>query len=120
MLERLREMRERRRAGAEIDALSQRDLDETGLSRGALHAVAGAPAAVVVRQGRMAERFGLTEVDFRFNRQDFAAILAQCASCRSAAACARFLDDPQATAAEARFCPNRDLYLVLARPAAAV
>ncbi|MCX7888990.1 MAG: DUF1127 domain-containing protein [Rhodobacteraceae bacterium] len=108
---------EKRRQDDEIDALSARDLDEIGLSRGELHRIVDAPADVVVRQGLMAGRFGLTDLDFQFNRHDYAASLAQCGACAAAVECAAFLDDPGAPAAEARFCPNRDIFAALARHA---
>lgn len=113
MLERLKAMVEHRREHAEIAQLSERDLDDLGLTREQLLNVVDTPEDVSRRMLQMAARHGISEEELENYRQDFAVLLGTCAHCHSVGTCGRMLADPTEPAEAATFCPNHKDYLAL-------
>ncbi|MFM2355350.1 MAG: hypothetical protein RLZZ528_1086 [Pseudomonadota bacterium] len=114
MLVDIKERLQRRRNLREIDAMTDADLDDIGLSRGVLSDLVSTDGAVIARQMEMAWRHGVTDRVFGIARQDYASIVARCRTCGAASDCATFLADPSRPVAEATFCPNAAAYRDLA------
>lgn len=113
MLERLKAMVEHHREHLEIAQMSDRDLDDLGLTREQLIHVVDTPEDVSRRMLQMAKRHGISEEELEAYRQDFAQLLETCDHCHSAGKCGRFLADPSQPATAATFCPNHAEYLAL-------
>ncbi|MDE3079815.1 MAG: DUF1127 domain-containing protein [Paracoccaceae bacterium] len=113
MLERLKAMLDHHREHLEIAQMSERDLDDIGLTREQLLNVVDTPEEVSRRVLQMAARHGISEHELESYRQDFAILLDNCAHCHSVGKCGRMLADPTQTAEDATFCPNHEEYLAL-------
>lgn len=104
-----------RRDRAEIRSLTERDLDDLGLSKDELIVLVQTPEPVAVRQRKMAARFGLTDGDLSDSRHDLVAAVQRCRNCGATQECATYLANPDLAADQATFCPNADTYRGLAR-----
>jgi hypothetical protein len=118
MFERIKALMERWHDIKEINALSDRDLDDLGMSRDQVQAFARMPRDVSERVAHMAAVFGLTDAELHMNHDAYLGLLSTCGSCRDRAQCAHVLArGPLATPAEADFCLNAESFAAqAARP----
>jgi hypothetical protein len=99
---------------AEIDAMSDLDLQELGVSRAQLHHLAAMPAHLGDRVAAMAAIFGVKAEDLQFPRPDFYQMLNNCEHCTAGKECAHMLAKRGADPAECGFCPNAEAFAALA------
>ena len=120
MFERIKTLMTRWQDAKEIDALSERDLDDLGMTRDQVLAFSRMPADIADRVTHMAAIFGLSDADLHRNQQDYRDILSTCSTCRDRAKCSHLLGrGADALAAEATFCLNADVFEAhAAQPAA--
>lgn len=119
VFERLRMMFDLWRDQREIDALSDREVEDLGLTRDQLRAFARVPMDVPERLVAMAAIFGLTEADVKRNYADYLELLEVCAQCGARRECAETLDHfTTAKPASCGFCPNSTSYERMAGHAA--
>ncbi|WP_343080941.1 DUF6455 family protein [Ostreiculturibacter nitratireducens] len=102
------------RALHEVDALSQRDLDEIGMSKGDLRAVLTTGPEVLARMEKMAALHGLSHRALTENRSDYVGFVAECRHCGAVRTCEKALANASVTAAETAFCPNAAAYDAMA------
>ena len=111
MLTRLRALLDRYAQLKTVEALSDRDLDDLGMTRAQVEAFVTMPADVPDRVARMAAIFGIPVAELKANHADYLELLGTCAHCADRAACALVLHKGDlAQPAEAAFCPNAPLY----------
>ena len=97
----------------EIDALSERDLDEIGLARAQLRHITQMPRGVSERMTAMAAIFGVDADDLQEPRSTYADLLETCSHCNERKACATTLANPHAKAETCGFCPNAETFAAL-------
>lgn len=120
MLNQIRRFLDRLDQLKQVDALSDHDLADLGMTRAQVTAFATMPADVPDRVTAMAAIFGIPADALKANRADYLELLGTCADCRHRAKCGRLLQDaPLAAPAEAAFCPNAPLYTAQASSAQA-
>lgn len=111
MFDRIRALIDRWHDLRSIDTLSDRELDDLGLSRAQLAEFISIPADVPDRIARMAAVFGVPEAELQANRADYLELLGTCHHCAASAACAHALHHGDIRSpADATFCPNAKLY----------
>ncbi|MCF1709180.1 hypothetical protein L0V05_10160 [Tabrizicola sp. J26] len=111
MFERLRMMFDLWRDQREIEALSDREVEDLGVTRDQLRAFARLPMDVPERLTAMAAIFGLSEADLKQNYADYLELLEVCAHCGARRQCAETLDSFATARPEAcGFCPNAGTY----------
>ena len=111
MLTRLRALIDRWHQIKTVEALTDRDLDDLGMSRAQIQAFVTMPADVPDRVARMAAIFGIPETDLKANHADYLELLGTCAHCRDRAACSLLLHRGDiAQPKDAAFCPNAPVY----------
>ena len=111
MLSRLRALLDRWHQLNSLEALSDRDLDDLGMTRAQVQAFITMPADVPDRVARMAAIFGVPDADLKANHADYLELLGTCAHCADRAACALVLQKGDiARPADAGFCPNAPVY----------
>jgi uncharacterized protein YjiS (DUF1127 family) len=120
MFDRIKTLMTRWQDAKEIDALSERDLDDLGMTRDQVLAFSRMPADIADRVTHMAAIFGLSDADLRRNQQDYRDILSTCSTCRDRAKCSHLLGrGADAVASEASFCLNAEVFEArAAQPAA--
>lgn len=107
MLERIRALVDRWREIKEIDALTDRDLDDLGLSRAQVQAFARIPPDTPDRMAAMAANFGISADDLRRNHAEYLDLLGTCGTCHDRATCALVLAKREiARPSDCAFCPN--------------
>lgn len=107
MLTRIRALIDRWHQIKSLDALTDRDLSDLGMSRAQVEAFIRMPADVPDRVAKMAAIFGIPAADIRANHADYLEILGTCGQCRDRAACGHLLSRADvARPEEAGFCPN--------------
>jgi uncharacterized protein YjiS (DUF1127 family) len=95
----------------EVAALSDRDLDDLGMTRSQMESFARMPRDVPERMKHMAEIFGLTEAEIKRHYGEYLDMVETCAHCGSRRNCTHVLENAETTAPEdCGFCPNSDLY----------
>ncbi len=105
------ELLARWQAVSEIDALSERDLDELGLSRSQARALARTPPTVTDRVARMTSVYGLTAGDMQRDVPGYRDLVAACATCGCAATCRDMLQEAaRLSPDDVAFCPNAAVY----------
>ena len=115
MFERIKALMERWHDVKEINELSQRDLDDLGMSRDQVQAFARMPHDIGQRVKHMAAIFGISEAELQVNHDAYLEILSTCGYCRDRAKCAHLLaQGADASALEAEFCLNYDTFNALA------
>ncbi|ESW60198.1 MAG: hypothetical protein Q27BPR15_13260 [Rhodobacter sp. CACIA14H1] len=117
MLDRIRALLDRWHQLKTVEQLTDRDLDDLGMTRAQIQAFVTMPADVPDRVARMAALFGIPEADLKANHADYLELLGTCAHCTERTACARLLHTSGARAQEATFCPNTPIYSDRARAA---
>lgn len=110
MLTRLRALLDRYAQLKTVEALTDRDLDDLGMTRAQIAAFVTMPADVPDRVARMAAIFGISEADLKANHADYLELLGTCAHCTERTACAHLLHKGDAQPKDATFCPNTPLY----------
>lgn len=119
MLARIRALIERWQQLKTLDALTDRDLADLGMTRGQVEAFIRMPPDVPDRVARMAAIFGIPEAELKANHTEYLELLGTCAQCRDRGACALVLARGDiARPAEAGFCPNAPAYAALGTAAA--
>lgn len=107
MLDRIRRFFARAADIRAVEALSDRELADLGVSRDQAMNLVTMPDDVSGRIAAMARIFGLTEADLTRDRGEWEEVLMTCHACRELGACRRLLADPdRATPTQAAFCPN--------------
>lgn len=107
MFERIKALIERWNEVREVSALSDRDLDDLGMSRGQVEAFVRMPHDVPDRVIAMARIFGLSQTEVMADHAEWLELLETCGTCRDRGACKLVLERgelprPQ----ECSFCPN--------------
>lgn len=111
MLNQIRRFLDRLDQLKQVDALSDNDLYDLGMTRAQITAFATMPADVPDRVTAMAAIFGISTHELKANRADYLELLGTCANCNQRRKCARLLQDASlARPADATFCPNSPLY----------
>lgn len=108
MFDRIKTLLQRRHEIREINALSETDLHDLGLSRSQLVAFVRMPHDLHERLTAMAALFGVPADDLRRHHGRWIEMLTGCGHCADRRACSELLargrlDGP----GDARFCPNR-------------
>jgi|APEBP8051073178_1049388.scaffolds.fasta_scaffold00002_536 hypothetical protein len=120
MLNRLRALLARWHELNELDHLTDRDLDDLGLTRQQVTEFARLPADVPARMAGIARIFGLTPEDIARDNAAYVELAETCGSCGARRQCARTLAAApgQITPADVGFCANARSYAFLAGTAA--
>jgi hypothetical protein len=119
MFDRIRSLIHRLHEVQEVNALSDRDLDDLGMSRDQVLAFLRMPSDINERVTAMAAIFGLSETELKRDHGLWVELLSTCGHCTDRSACAKLLAlGDQARASEADFCANRGAFADLATHAA--
>jgi len=111
MLTRLRALLDRWNQLKTVEALSDRDLQDLGMTRAQVEAFVTMPRDVPDRVARMAAIFGIPEADLKANHDEYLELLGTCAHCADRAACSLLLHKGDlAQPKDATFCPNGSIY----------
>ena len=111
MRERLQAIFARWRNLTEIEALSERDLNDIGMSRAEIVDFVQMPADSPRRLAAMAAIFGLTESELRSEHESYLDLLRTCGHCGARRACSNTLARAeQAQPSSCGFCPNAAEY----------
>lgn len=107
----------------EIDALSDRDLADLGVSRIEALQLASLPDDVPVRVREMATLFGIPSAELLADRRLWHELLHSCNQCADVALCHRLIARPEpeepVDTASLTFCPNRATFERLSQALAA-
>lgn len=111
MLARIRALIDRWQQLKTLDALTDRDLADLGMSRAQVESFIRMPPDVPDRVARMAAIFGIPEADLKANHAEYLELLGTCAQCRERGACGLVLARGDISRpSEAAFCPNAQTY----------
>ena len=103
----------------EIEALTDRDLDDLGMSRDQVLAFARMPADLTQRVTAMGQIFGVPEVELKRDHAEWVELLSVCGHCADRGACGVVLERGDLSRpADAGFCPNRGSFAAFAERAA--
>lgn len=107
MFERIKALMDRWHDIKEINALTDRDLEDLGMSRDQVNAFARMPRDISDRVRHMAAVFGLSDAELQSNHEDYLGLLTTCGACRSRGQCAHVLaKGTEARPEEVDFCGN--------------
>lgn len=116
MFERIKSLLHRWHDLAEVERLTDRELDDLGVSRHQLRALAALPADVPSRVTAMAGLFGVSEADLRRDHGTWLDLLEGCGQCKDRGACALVLErEGLSRPQDAAFCPNARSFRDLSR-----
>jgi hypothetical protein len=119
MFDRIRALIDRLHQVQEVNALSDRDLDDLGMSRDQVLAFLRMPRDITERVTAMGKIFGLSETELKRDHGLWVEILSTCGHCADRGACAKLLaKEGAAQPGEATFCGNRGAFADLATYAA--
>lgn len=107
MIDRLRALFRRSRDLNDLNAMSDHELADLGVSRAQAMDLARLPDDVPGRVAAMARLFGLTEDQLSADRDVWHALVQTCNHCEQLPKCARFMAAEASYAEDALFCPNR-------------
>jgi hypothetical protein len=108
MFDRIKTLLQRWHEIQEVNALTEYDLHDLGLSRDQLRAFVQMPHDVHERLTAMAALFGVPEDDLRRDHGHWIEMLTSCGHCTDRRACSELLARGRLDSTEeARFCPNR-------------
>lgn len=111
MFDRIRTLIKRLHDVTDVNALSDRDLADLGISRDQLFDFLRMPQDIASRVTAMAAIFGVPEDQLKRNYPQWVDLLTTCGHCSDRSACARVLDQGiDADPAEASFCGNRSVF----------
>ena len=115
MFDRIRALITRLHDVQEVNALSDRDLDDLGMTRAQLLDFLAMPRDIDQRVTAMGAIFGLSERALKHDHGLWVELLSSCGQCADRAACGKLLAKGDAAApSEAVFCANRDTFAELA------
>lgn len=119
MLERIRTLINHLSKVKEINTLTDRDLDDLGMSRSQLLDFLAMPHDISDRVTAMAAIFGVPEEELKRNHAEWIDLLTTCGQCHERTACAQALAHPdETTPASCSFCGNHAAFEALAIHAA--
>ncbi|MBL4929836.1 DUF1127 domain-containing protein [Fuscibacter oryzae] len=120
MFERIKALIHRWDEIREVDAMSDRDLDDIGLSRAQLEEFVRMPHDLDKRVTAMAAIFGVDETALRQDHGHLIDMLHTCGHCEHRGACALVLERGELSRPrDAGFCPNAADFTQIAAKAAA-
>ncbi len=105
MFDQIKELMARWHAMREVDSMTDRDLDDLGMTRGQVNRFVRMPRDVPDRVAAMAGIFGLSADQIKADHGRYLDLLDTCGTCGHRGACIRRLDGDPAQAQD-RFCPN--------------
>jgi hypothetical protein len=115
MFERIRALIDRLHEVQEVNALSDRDLDDLGMSREQVLGFLKMPRDISERVTAMGKIFGVSELELKRDHAQWVDLLTVCGHCADRASCAKMLaKGAAAQASEAGFCCNRGSFADLA------
>ena len=118
MFERIRALIDRLHEVQEVNALSDRDLDDLGMSREQVLGFLKMPRDISERVTAMGKIFGVSELELKRYHAQWVDLLTVCGHCADRANCAKVLaKGAAAQASEAGFCGNRGSFADLATQA---
>ncbi len=118
MFNHIKAMRQRWQVRREAAEMSDRDLEDIGLSRSQLQHLVTMPADVPQRVAAMGQIFGLDEAKLRADPPSYVWMLERCGACGDRGACGLVLDRGELSRPrDAAFCPNAADFVDLARVA---
>lgn len=119
MFDRIRSLLHHLNEVQEVNALSDRDLDDLGMSRAQVLAFLKMPRDISERVTAMGAIFGLSESELKRNHALWVDLLSTCGHCADRGSCAKLLAKGKgAQASEATFCGNRGAFADIATYAA--
>jgi hypothetical protein len=108
MFDRIRALLHRINEVREIDAMTDRDLDDLGMTRDQVRDFLRMPRDISQRVTAMGAIFGLTEAELKRDHGEWVDLLSTCGHCADRGACARVLQlGDLAHPDQADFCGNR-------------
>lgn len=114
MFDRIRTLLHRLSEVKEVNALSDRDLSDLGLSRDQVMQFLHMPADITERATAMGAIFGVPEADLKRDHAQWIDLLTTCGQCADRKACSALLDSDQPQPADCGFCGNRRSFADLA------
>jgi hypothetical protein len=103
----------------EVEALTDRDLADLGMSRDQVRAFAAMPADITERVTAMGRIFGVPEVELKRDHSQWVELLSVCGHCADRGACGLVLDKGDLSRpADTGFCPNAASFAAMAPRAA--
>lgn len=119
MLERIKAFVGRWRTLQEVGVLTDRDLDDLGMTRGQVEAFARMPHDAPDRMAAMAANFGISEAELKQNHAAYLDLLGTCGTCQDRATCAVVLSKKDLVRpSDCAFCPNAHDFAALTGRAA--
>ena len=95
----------------EVESMTDRDLDDLGMTRDQVEAFVRMPRDVPDRVAAMATIFGLTESQLRADHEAYVDLLHTCGHCKERGACALVLERGELSRPEdASFCLNKQAF----------
>lgn len=111
MFDRIRALITRLHEVQEVNALSDRDLDDLGMTRAQVLDFLDMPRDINQRVTAMGAIFGLSERELKRDHGLWVEILSTCGHCADRTACTKLLaKGDQAKPGEATFCANRGAF----------
>lgn len=111
MFERIQAMFAKWHEIKEIEALTNAELDDLGMTREQVEFFVRMPADVPARMAKMASVFGLSEDQLKANQAEYLDLLNVCGHCGARKACGKLLSHADtASRDETGFCPNAGTY----------
>lgn len=108
MFDRIRTLIGRLHEVQEVNSLSDRDLDDLGMSREQVLGFLRMPRDISERVVAMGKIFGVSEVELKRDHGQWVDLLTVCGHCADRAACGHVLaKGTAAKSSEAHFCGNR-------------
>jgi Family of unknown function (DUF6455) len=114
MFDRIRTLIQHLHDVTEINALSDRDLEDMGISRDQMLDFLRMPRDISERVKAMGAIFGVPEDELKRNYPQWIDLLTTCGHCADRGACSKVLGKNNAGPAEAAFCGNRTAFAGLA------
>lgn len=116
MFERIKTLIDRWNEVREVSALTDRDLDDLGMSRAQVEAFVHMPHDVPDRVVAMARIFGLSEAEVKADHAEWLELLETCGTCRDRGACKLVLERGDLSRShECGFCLNTHAFEAKAR-----
>jgi len=107
MFDRIKSLIDRWNEVREVNALTDRDLSDLGMSRGQVEAFVRMPHDVPDRVLAMAEIFGLSETEVKANHAEWLELLETCGTCHDRGACKLVLERGELSRpSDCAFCLN--------------
>lgn len=111
MFERIKMLLHRWHDLAEVSALSDRELDDLGMTRDQVERFVRMPADVPSRVAAMGEIFGLSATDLQRDHFAWVELLETCSTCRDRGACALVLERGELSRPQdCGFCLNAPVF----------